>query len=145
MSYLIDSDWLIDYLIGRTAAGRMVDRLMPDGIAISIITYMEVIEGFRGGDDRSGSERGLQGFRQFLLGAPPVGISLALADRAADVRIELRRQKRHVHHRALDILIAATAIDRNLILVTRNARDYDDISGLKMLEGAKLSMGDGMS
>jgi tRNA(fMet)-specific endonuclease VapC len=59
-------------------------------------------------------------------------VSRSIAKRAATIRIDLRRQKRQVNERALDILIAATAIEHNLILVTRNNRDYADIQGLKL-------------
>jgi predicted nucleic acid-binding protein len=44
----------------------------------------------------------------------------------------LRRQKLQVNERALDLLIAVTAIDHGLILVIRNLRDYDDIPGMTL-------------
>jgi len=72
-----------------------------------------------------------QVLHRFLEAAPMIGIDPVIAETAADVRIELRRQQRHMLHRALDILIAATAIDRKRILVIRN---YEDIPGLEICD-----------
>jgi predicted nucleic acid-binding protein len=41
MPYLIDTDWVIDLLASVPEAVQLLDRLAQDGIAISIITYME--------------------------------------------------------------------------------------------------------
>ena len=48
------------------------------------------------------------------------------------MRVQLRSQGRSVRNRALDLLIAATAIQHNLTLVSRNADDYRDIPGLTL-------------
>lgn len=45
MPYLIDSDWLIDHLDNVPEAVELLDRLALEGIAISVVTYMEVIQG----------------------------------------------------------------------------------------------------
>ena len=51
MSYLVDSDWVADYLKGRSGAVSLLDGLFCDGIAISIITFGEVYEGIYYGSD----------------------------------------------------------------------------------------------
>jgi tRNA(fMet)-specific endonuclease VapC len=129
VAYLIDSDWVIDHLEGRREARELIARLLPDGIAISIITYLEIFEGILGGRDRAEAERV---FREFLRGVDVIGINRAVARRTADIRVELRRQKRPVTNRAMDLLIAATALERNLIMVSRNTRDYGDIPNLRL-------------
>jgi predicted nucleic acid-binding protein len=48
----------------------------------------------------------------------------------AQLRLTLRQQGRPITHRALDLLIAATALQHHLTLVTRNTQDYDDIPAL---------------
>jgi len=45
MRYLIDSNWIIDNLLNVHEAVDLLDKLSADGIAVSIITYMEVYEG----------------------------------------------------------------------------------------------------
>ena len=44
MPYLVDSDWVIDHLANVPEAVQLLDRLAQDGIAISIITYMEAFQ-----------------------------------------------------------------------------------------------------
>jgi tRNA(fMet)-specific endonuclease VapC len=131
VSYLLDSDWIFDYLGGRPEAGQLLTTLWTEGIAISIIGYLEVVEGIRGGQDPR--RHGLS-FRRFLKQVDLHGIGRPVADRAADIRIALRRQQRPIDHRALDILIAATAIEHKLTLVTRNIRDLADIPGLRLYD-----------
>ena len=44
----------------------------------------------------------------------------------------MRKAGKRVNSRALDLLIAATALEYDLTLVTRNTEDYGDIPGLKL-------------
>ena len=48
------------------------------------------------------------------------------------VREDLRRSGRRVRHRLLDLINAATAIEYDLTLVTRNTVDYADIPGIRL-------------
>ena len=61
-----------------------------------------------------------------------LGISRTVARRNALIRNELRRANRPVTKRAIDLLIGATAIEHELILITRNRQDYGDITGLNL-------------
>ena len=45
MLYLIDSDWVIDHLDDDPDAIALLEELAGEGIAISIVTYMEVLQG----------------------------------------------------------------------------------------------------
>lgn len=129
MSYLLDTNWLADFLAGRQPAIDLVQVLLQDGIAISIITYLEIVEGILGSRD---PETAGNDFRRLLEGIEVIGVSEAVADRTAATRLELRRKKSAIEHRSLDLLIAATAIEYDLSLVTRNVRDYQDIVGLRL-------------
>lgn len=96
-------------------------------MAISIITYSEIFEGIYGSHDPSVA---IAGFDAFLKGVRVLGLSRAIAKRNAQVRLDLRQRKRPITNRALDLLIAATALTHDLTLVTRNLQDYDDIHAL---------------
>jgi predicted nucleic acid-binding protein len=50
----------------------------------------------------------------------------------------LRKRGSRVRGRALDLLIAAAAIEGGFTLVTRNYDDYKDIPGLKLYRGTRL-------
>jgi predicted nucleic acid-binding protein len=60
-------------------------------------------------------------------------LSPAVARRCAELRRQLRRQGKRVRARALDLIVAATAIEYDLTLVTNNTAGYRDIPGLKLL------------
>lgn len=132
MAYLVDSDWVIDYLADVPEGLELLDRLADDGIAISIVTYMEVYQGVERSNDPQGAEQQLSAF---LESVPLLPISPAVARRCAGLRETLRRQGKRVNNRALDLLIAATAIEHDLTLVTRNMQDYADIPGLTTFGG----------
>lgn len=128
MSYLIDTDWVIDYLLGDADAQHLLTSL-PGDIAISIITYSEVYEGIlRSAEPKQGE----QGFRSFLRRADVLPITKTVARRNAAIRLDLRQRGRTVRVRGLDLLIAATALTYNLTLVTRNTDDYKDVTGLQL-------------
>ncbi len=129
MTYLIDSDVVIDNLLGQPDAVSLISDLKRNGIAVSVISYMEVREGLAGG--RNPHRAGL-GLKRFLRGTRLLVVNRRIAENAADLRLQIRQQKRQVNERALDLLIAATAIEHNLILVTRNISDYRDIPGIKL-------------
>ena len=45
MKYLIDTDWVIDYLDGDEEVVRRVKDLLPIGIGISVVSLAELYEG----------------------------------------------------------------------------------------------------
>ena len=96
MSYLIDTDWVIDALANTPEARRLFATLRPAGLSISIITYLEVIEGILGGRDSVAAEAG---FAAFLEGTSILSLTQAEARRTADIRIVLRQQRRPIAHR----------------------------------------------
>ena len=129
MPYLIDTDWVIDLLASVPEAVQLLDRLAQDGIAISIITYMEAYQGV----ERSPHPEEAQNKLSALLDSLPViSLSPVVAQRCARLRETLRKQGKRVNARSLDLIIAATALEYNLTLVTRNTEDYADVPGLKL-------------
>ncbi len=129
MPYLIDTDWVIDLLASVPEAVQLLDRLAQDGIAVSIITYMEAYQGV----ERSPHPEEAQNQLSALLDSlPVVSLSPAVAQRCARLRETLRKQGKRVNARSLDLIIAATALEYNLTLVTRNTEDYADVPGLKL-------------
>lgn len=129
MKYLVDTDWLIDYLKGKTAAGQLLDKIVHDGIAISLITYGEILEGIYYGKDPQQQE---QIFRAFLRVAPILPLAESSLERFANIRGALRSQGKLIGD--ADILIAATALDHNLTLVTQNLNHFSRISDLALYQ-----------
>jgi tRNA(fMet)-specific endonuclease VapC len=131
VKYLLDADWVIDFLAGRPEAVSLVAKLAPEGIAVSSVTLSEVIHGVVGSRDPQSANGALQ---RFLTATLVLDFTRMTAERAANVRFYLRQNKRQIHERALDILAAATAIEHDLVLVTRNLQHFDDIAGLRLYQ-----------
>ena len=127
MTYLVDSDAVVDYLRGRQSAVSLLDSLVVNGLAISIITYGEVYEGVYYGRQPGNHEAA---FRDFLEIVRVVGVSRAVARRFARISGDLRSQGLLIP--AADLLIAATALHHDLALVTRNIRHFERIPGLQI-------------
>ena len=113
--YLIDTDWVIDYLKGMERAGQLLDSLAYDGIAISLITYGEILEGVYYGRNPKRHEKV---FRAFLQAAPILPLSESSMERFAHIRGALRAQGQLIGD--ADLLIAATALEHDLTLITQN-------------------------
>ena len=131
MAYLIDSDVSIAHLENNAETVALLERLSSDGVFISLITYMELYQGWLEHPERTSASK----LDQFVVGIPIITLSEDIVRRCAFLRMTLSNQGRRVRQRALDLLIAATAIEHNLTLVTRNVRDYRDIPGLVLFEG----------
>lgn len=121
---------MIDYVAGEPAATDLIESLFSDGVSMSAVTYMEVYDGLF----RAGTEPVLLRTRTTILTArtPVLPLTRDTAEVAATLRVALRNAGRRVTSRAYDLLIAATAVEHDLTLVTRNVRDYEDIPGLKL-------------
>jgi hypothetical protein len=65
MTFLVDSDWLIDAIAGIPSALDAIQRNGPRGLSVSIMTFGEVYEGAYGFPD---PEYHLTSFRRFLSG-----------------------------------------------------------------------------
>ena len=129
MPYLIDTDLVIDHLANITQAHQLLDKLAPEGIAISIITYMEAYQGVV----RSGNVKETRAkFQMFRRSVPVLPFSLTVAKRCAALREQLKTEQKRVKSRALDLINAAIAIEHHLTLVTRNTVDYQDIPDLEL-------------
>ena len=117
---LVDTDVLIWNLRGNEKAARLLDR--AHGLALSAVTYMELVQGMR---DR----RELQVLRQAMAfwSATIIHIDEHISARASF----LVEQHALAHALQLaDALIAATALERGLDLVTGNDKHYRAIEGL---------------
>jgi predicted nucleic acid-binding protein len=62
LTYLVDSDYVIDYLSGDAAARNLLNRLSAERLAIGIITHSEIYEGVIGSRDPRAAERAFARF-----------------------------------------------------------------------------------
>src|SRR5436309_1529352 len=98
MPYLIDSDVVIDHLAENTTATALLEKLALEGIALSIITYMETYQGvLRSPQSTTARSK----FQAFLETVPVLPFSLDAAEHCAKLRETLRQEGKRVKARAL--------------------------------------------
>lgn len=125
MKYLVDTDWVVDYLKGKSPIVEHLKALASDGLAVSLITYGEIYEGIYFGRD---PQRHEVGFASFLRGVSVLPLNRAIMRQFARVRGDLRSKGQLFGDP--DLLIAATALHHNLTLLTHNSRHFARIPGL---------------
>lgn len=121
MPFLIDSNVLIDVSRGKAAAIQYIDAL-TEPWGISQVTALELIVGAR-------DKRDLAVIDGFLSLYSIVPLSDAIGLRA--YQLLKAYAKSHGLH-VFDSLIAATAIESGLTLVTLNRKHYQMIDGLSI-------------
>lgn len=124
--YLIDTDWVIEYLKGRDETVGILQSLAPDGLAISLITYGEIYEGIYRGND---PDRHEQIFADFLNGVAILPLDQEIMKLFARIRGQLRADGQLIGDP--DILIASTAIHHKLTLLSNNQRHFSRIRDLQ--------------
>ena len=122
MTYLIDTDRVVDYLKGRPEAIELLQGLGEDGLSISVITLGELLDGIYYGTDPL---RHLRGFRDFLEFVAVVNVDESIMARFARLRGQMRQSGQSIGD--FDLIIAATALEHDLTLVTRNLRHFTRI------------------
>lgn len=129
MRYLVDTDWLIDALADNPQAVTTLEQLAPSGLGISIISAGEIYEGaYRASDPIARLVR----YRTFLSPFPALALTDSVMERFARTRAALRREGNLIPD--LDLLIAATAVESDLTLLTRNRRHFQRIQDLKLYQ-----------
>lgn len=134
MKYLVDSDWVVDWLKGREPAVERLSALAPDGLAISLITYGEIYEGIYSPRAQN-PKQSEKAFRQFLRTVQVLPLNRSTMQRFARVRAQLRQSGNLLPD--ADLLIASTAIYHNLILLSGNRIHFQRIRELKVWAGPR--------
>ena len=120
MPYLVDTDVLVDVSRKNEAAIDFLDQL--DDWSMSIITALELIVGAR-------NKKEVNQIDQLVA----VYSAIPLTAEIGNSSYGLLRQFAKSHGlRVFDSLIAATAIEEDLTVVTRNKKHFRMISNLKL-------------
>lgn len=121
MPYLVDSDVLIDISRGNRAARAYLNRL-TEGWAISQVSALELMVGARDKED-------LLAIETLLSTIVTIPLRGSIGSGAYDL---LKRYVKTNGLHLVDSLIAATALEEKLTLVTRNRRHFGMILGLRL-------------
>ena len=119
---LIDTDVLIWMTRGHAGAAIRLQTLLP--WRISAVTYMEMAQGCRNKQELERAKRGLSMCQTEIL-----PVSVTISDRA----VQLIDAYALSHGLQLgDALIAATALEHGLPVLTANTKHFRQIEGLQV-------------
>ena len=125
MTHLLDTNVIINHI------HLNIPPPFPDhaSLAISVITLGELLYGIK----RSSSHKKMISWLDSFMSEHSISIqpiTQAIIETFVDIKIEL--EKRGEKLADFDLLIAATAIEHNLTLVTANTKHFSRIRGLAL-------------
>ena len=128
MLYMLDTNIISYFAEGNESVIANLERCVLAGneIGISVIAYYEVERGLK----YANAARKLAEFYEFASQCRLIPVTLATAERAADVYAALRRTGRTIED--ADILIGASALENNAVLVMNNEAHLGRIAGLQI-------------
>ena len=126
MKYLLDTNTCIRYLNGTSeSVRRRIERIHPESIAVCSVVKAEL---FYGSVKSRYPERNLRKQKNFLNRFVSYPFDDEAAERYGKIRSELEKAGTPIGPN--DLMIAATALVQNLILVTHNMREFERVEGL---------------
>ena len=128
MRYLVDTDWVIDHLHGRSQVVSRLEELAPEGIGLSILSLAELYEGIYSSTAPQDNEKALQ---DFLDGVGVLALDDSICRIFAQERGRLRAAGMLIGD--LDLLIGATALHHSLTLLTNNRRHFERLTDLDII------------
>lgn len=122
---ILDSCFLIDLMAGDEAAAAKLDELVADGppLALSAVSVTEIERGLEG----DGRER----FSAVITDVDVVPYGRVMAQRAATTLRSLDDEGEPIG--AVDAMVAATALERDSGVVTRNVGEFRRVDGLRVI------------
>ncbi|MCP4682755.1 MAG: type II toxin-antitoxin system VapC family toxin [Desulfobacterales bacterium] len=120
---LLDTDMLSYILKERPPAFQVSREYLKKhkGFTISCLTYYECLRGYKA----IGATKRLEKFHSFFIFTEVIYLDRAIFETASDIYAELKKAGKLPGD--LDILIAATALVYDLVLVTNNEKHYQPI------------------
>jgi tRNA(fMet)-specific endonuclease VapC len=131
MPYILDADWAIEALARRRNAAETLMELSSEGVAISWVTVGEIYEGAFGFPD---PQAHLASFREFLSPLRILNLNDPIMEQFAQIRSYLRQQGQIISD--FDILLGATALHHDLMVLTFNTRHLSRIPNLNLYQSS---------
>ena len=127
MRYLLDTCVISDFIKNEPGTQTRLRQTPPTDIAVSVITVMELRYGLALNPQRA--QKIESTIAQFLTTITIIPFTQPEAEQAAQIRAILKAQGNPIG--PYDILIAATALEYQRIMVTANQQEFDRVPGLQ--------------
>lgn len=128
MKYLLDTNTCIYFLKKKNSVKDRIDKKGLENCAISEITIAEIKYGIEKGD-KSHRKKNIDGLEN-LIGSFVVLPIINCFDVYAKEKVRLQRSGNIIDE--FDLLIGATAVANDLILVTNNKRHFERLNDIKI-------------
>jgi len=129
--YLIDTNTCIYYIKGKYNLKEKFEKADPDNCFISEITLAELMFGVENSEKKEKNQKALD---DFLTGVKIIPIFHSLSNYAKE-KSHLRKAGTPIDD--FDLLIGATAITHNLIMVTNDIGHFNKIKGIQLEDWTK--------
>lgn len=126
MKYLVDTDVIVNQLRGKS---QLKEQIVKNGIAISIITFGELLYGAYKSTNKENSLAIISGFISDLQ-VEILGLNQKIMHGYAKIKISLESVGKRLDE--FDLLIGETAKVHSLSLVTQNIRHFSRIPDLQI-------------
>ncbi len=128
MGYLLDTCAVSDFVKGEENTLKRLTSTSPTDIFISSLTVMEIKYGLAINPQRAIKIQAL--IETFLSSITILPFGVEEAEQAAQIRSVLKAAGTPIG--AYDVLIAATAINHNHVVVTSNVREFQRVPSLQI-------------
>ena len=128
IGYMVDTDWVIDYLHEIPEVVERLNALLLEGIGLSIVSLAELFDGIAGSVTPQEDERVLRTFLDFVEIIPLDEEACLIF---AEELVRLRAAGMPIGD--MDLLIGATAIRHNVPLLTNNRRHFGRLRDLTVV------------
>jgi len=132
MRYLLDTNICVFFLRGKLDFNQFVEEQWRDCCCISEITVLELRYG---AENSNNPQKHHYSVDMFLSGLSVIPIATAI-DTYAKEKVRLRKIGMPLHD-DFDLIIGASAIANNLILITDNFKHFKNLDGIKIDNWAK--------
>lgn len=126
MDYLLDTNICIHYFKGQFGIKNKIEQIGYQNLAISEITLAELMYGAEKSQKKSQNIRVVQNFAEMITIIPIIDSIRIYAKEKARLKLK------GTIISDLDLFIGATAIVNDMILVTRNVREFERMENIKI-------------
>ena len=125
--FLLDTDTIIYTLKGHQTVLSHLQHHMNDAISISVVSLMELYYGaYKSRQVLANIAR----IRTLEVSVPVVSVDIEVVDVFGAQKAQLERAGTPLDD--FDLILASTALARNLVLVTNNTKHFQRIAGLRL-------------
>ncbi|MDD1415284.1 type II toxin-antitoxin system VapC family toxin [Dolichospermum sp. ST_con] len=128
MAYLLDTCVVSDFVKGEQNTLKQIKLISPTDLFISSLTVMEIKYGLAINPAKAIKIQPL--IETFLISITVLNFTSQEAEKAAEIRSILKIAGSPIG--SYDVLIAATALSHNLMIVTSNVREFQRVPNLQI-------------